>query len=234
MAILRRELLASFGHPLAYVALIVFIGLVALFTLWFDDVMVGGVASMRHPFRWMAGCLVVLAPAVTMRAVAEERRTGTLHVLATMPVTTTEIVLGKWLGAVTLVAVALGLTLTWPLALARLGDLDPGPVLAGYAGLLLAGAAMAAIGIAASAATDSQVVAFLVAASISGIPWLVGLALPLVPRELLPIVQYATFDYHFGNLAEGVVDSRSLVFFATVIGGGLRAAVHSLEVRRLT
>lgn len=233
-AVLRREWLAAFGHPLAYVALAIFLGLFALFTLWFDDVLVGGVASMRRPFRWLGALLVLVASSVTMRAIAEERRTGTLHVLATMPLTSTEIVLGKWLAAVALVATALGLTFTWPLALAWHGDLDPGPVVAGYCGLLAAGSAMAAIGIAASAFTDSQVSAFLVSASVSGIPWLVGLALPLVPRAALPVVQYATFDYHFGNLAEGVLDTRSVVFFFTVTMLALRIAVHHLEARRLT
>jgi ABC-2 type transport system permease protein len=233
-AILRREWLAAFGHPLAYVALGVFLGLFALFTLWFDDVLVGGVASMRAPFRWMIALLVLVASSVTMRSISEERRTGTLHVLATLPLTSTEIVVGKWLAAVSLVTAALALTATWPAALAWHGDLDPGPVLAGYAGVLAAGAVMAAIGIAASAATDSQVSAFLVSASVSGIPWLVGLALPLVPRAALPLVQYATFDYHFGNLAEGVLDSRSVAFFATVTLVALRIAVHRLEARRLS
>ncbi len=232
-AILRRELIGSFGQPIALVALAVFLGAVALFTLWFDDVFVGGVASMRRPFAWMSVCLAVFAPAVTMRAVADERRTGTLHVLATMPVTSFQIIVAKWLAAVILVAIALGLTLTWPLALAWFGDLDPGPVLAGYLGLFLAGSAMAAVGVAASSSTESQVSAFLLAVVATGLPWLVGYALPLVPRPWLGVVNYLTFEYHFANLAVGVLDSRSIVFFASVTALGLRFATHALEQRRL-
>lgn len=214
-------------------ALSAFAAVLAVLALWFDDVLAGRVASMRRPFFWISTAFLFFVPAITMRLLAEERRSGTLHLLSTLPLRPAEIVVGKWLAAVVMVAVALGLTLGYPVALAMLGPLDPGPVIGGYLGLLLLGAALAAVGVATSAATDNQVIAFLLALALSVGPWLVGQALPLVPAGWVPLVQLFTFEYHFANLARGVLDTRSLVFFGGVIAVGLRAAVLTLEHRRL-
>jgi ABC-2 type transport system permease protein len=233
VTIMQREVAGFFGHPLAYVVLGLFVGVLSLFVLGFDDVLLAGSASMRGPFRWMAACFVFLLPAVTMRLLAEERRTGSMLILGTLPLTAGEIVVGKWLAAVVLVACALGLTLPLPVVLASLGDLDWGPVAGGYLGLLLGGAAFAAIGTATSAVTESQVVAFLLAATACLLPAIAGSALSLVPASLVPIVEYMTFEYHFSNLARGVLDTRSLVFFGAVVAVALRVAVSVLEHRRL-
>lgn len=233
LVLARRELANTFGRPLAAVVLAVWIGLVAFLTLWLDDVLLAGVASLRRPAWWMAVCLLFLVPATTMRALADERRTGTWQVLGALPLTPTEHVLGKWLGAVGLVAVALALTLPWPVALATYGALDPGPAIASYVGLLLFGGALAAIGIAASAATDSQVVAFLVALAAGVVPFLVGQALPLLPAGLVPAAAALTFDAHFQALSRGVVDSRSILWAAAVTVVALRVAVHLVDRQRL-
>lgn len=233
LTVSRRELLGLFAHPLAYLALTAFVAVLAVLALWFDDLLAGQVASMRRPFFWISTSFLFFVPAVTMRMLAEERRSGTLHLLSTLPLRPSEIVVGKWLAAVVVVAVALGLTAGYPLALAALGPLDWGPVVGGYLGLLLLGSALAAVGLAASAATDNQVVAFLGALAVSLGPWLVGQALPLVPAAWVPVVQLFTFEYHFSNLARGVLDTRSLVFFGGVVAVSLRTAVLTLEHRRL-
>ena len=233
LAIAVRELSSAFGRPLAYAVLAVFVGVFALLTLWFDDLFLGGVASLRRPFFWLGTCLLFLVPATTMRLLAEERRTGTFAVLGSLPMPPTALVVGKWLGAVALVAVALLLTLPWPVAVAWYGDPDPGPIVGGYLGLLLGGAALAAVGVAASAATESQVVAFLLALAAGLVPWLVGHALPLVPAPIVGAVELFTFDHHFQNLARGVLDSRSVVFFGAVTAVALRLAVHLVERERL-
>ncbi len=233
-AIFRRELAGFFGHPLAYIVLTLFVSLLAVFSLGFEDVLAGRVASMRGPFFWTAACFLFLVPAVTMRLVAEERRTGSLELLGTLPLTSMEIVVGKWLAAVALVAMGLLLTVSWPIALAMLGDLDWGPVIGGYLGLLLLGSAFAAIGTFTSALTENQVVAFLLAFAACLLPWALGFFLSIVPGSLLPIVQYLTFEYHFTNLARGVVDSRSLVFYGGISVAGLQLAALVLEHRRLS
>ena len=233
-AIFRRELAGYFAHPLAYIVLALFVALLGVFSLGFNDILTSHVASMRVPFFWTAACFLFLAPAVTMRLIAEERRTGSLEMLTTLPVTVFQIIFGKWLAAVALVAVGLFLTLTYPVAIASLGDLDWGPVAGGYVGLLLMGASFAAIGIAASSLTENQVVAFLFALSICLLPWMVGFFLPMVPAEWVVWVQYLSFEYHFANLAKGVLDSRSIVFYVSVIAVALRIAMLSLEQRSLT
>ncbi|MBA2320367.1 MAG: hypothetical protein H0V89_04355 [Deltaproteobacteria bacterium] len=207
--------------------------LVGLLSLWLDDVLLGGVASMRGPFHWIAACLLLLAPAVTMRAVAEERRTGSLHLLSTLPLTPSAIVVGKWLAAVITLGLGLLATLPLPIALAALGPLDPGPVVGGYLGLLGLAAALSAVGIAASAATESQVLAFLLALGVSALPVVVGSALPLVPTAWVAPVAVLTFQFHVEHLARGVVDLRSMAFFAAISVIGLRVAVFVLERRRL-
>lgn len=233
-AIFRREFWSAFDAPLAYIAVSVFLVLVGGFSLFFQDLLAGGVASLRPVFFWSAVFYLLLIPAMTMRLFAEERRTGTLELLVTLPVTETEVVLGKYLAALALNVVALLLTATYPLTLATLGDLDLGAAFGGYLGLFLLGAAFTAIGTAASAFTGNQVVAFLVALLLGTIPFATGFALDQVPPGALPLVQYLSFDYHFNNLARGVLDTRNLVFYASVVLVFLQLAVFGLERRRLS
>lgn len=254
LAIARRELGAYFDSPLAYFVVPVYVVLVGGFALWFDDLFVAGSVSLRSVFFWSAVFLVLLVPAVTMRLFAEERRTGSLELLVTLPVTEPQLVVGKYLAAMAVVAVAVATTLPYAFALAWLGTpeagaegapprlvrlftesgLDPGPALCGYLGLLLLGSALAAIGTAASSLTSNQIVAFLGALVVSVFPYVTGFFLERVPAGLLPLVQYLSFDYHFNNLARGVIDTRNLVFWASVAAMALHVAVFSLERRRLS
>lgn len=234
LAIFRREFWGAFDAPLAYIAVTVFLVLVGGFTLFFQDLLTSGVATLRPMFFWCAVFYLLLIPAVTMRLLAEERRTGTLEILSTLPVTEAQIVLGKYLSALALMTVALALTATYPITLATLGDLDGGTVVGGYLGLFLLGAALTAIGTAASAYTGNQVVAFLVALLVSTIPFATGFALDKVPSAILPLVQVLSFDYHFNNLARGVVDSRDLIFYLGVVALFLQLAIYGLERRRLS
>lgn len=233
LAIFRRELTSYFDSPLAYIVVPAFLVLVGGFSLWFNDILAAGVASMRTVFFWSAVFYLLLIPAVTMRLFAEERRTGSLELLVTMPVTEAEMVLGKYLAALGLMTLALALTLTYPLTLASLGDLDWGPVMGGYLGMFLLGAAFCAIGTAASALTRNQIVAFLVALIVCLVPFATGFALAKVPPSILPLVQHLSFETHFNNLARGVIDTRNLVFYGSVIGLFLHLAIFALERRRL-
>ncbi len=234
LAIFKRELASYFDSPLAYIVIPAFLGLVGGFSLYFQDILGGGVASMRPVFFWSAVFFLLLIPAVTMRLFAEENRTGSIELLVTLPVTEGEMVLGKYLAALGLMTVALALTITYPLTLGSLGDLDIGPVIGGYLGLFLLGASFSAIGTAASALTSNQVVAFLVALIACLVPFATGYGLAQVPPDLLPVVQYLSFEYHFNNLARGVVDSRDLIYYLAVVALFLHIAVFALERRRLS
>ena len=234
LAIFRREFAGYFNSPLAAIVLPVFLLLVGVFSLYLNDIFDQGLATMRTVFFWTAMFLALLIPAVTMRLFAEEKRTGSLELLLTMPVTEAQAVLGKYLAAVLLIWLSLALTLTYPITLSRFGDLDWGPVLGGYLGLGLLGAAYTAIGTATSSWTSNQIVAFLLAMVLCLVPYTMGFFLSSVPGPLLPLVQYLSFDYHFDSLARGVVDSRNLVFYGSVIAGFLHMAVFALEQRRLS
>lgn len=233
VTIFRREFASYFDTPLAYIVISVFLVLVAAFSLWFQDIFALGVISLRVVYFWSAVFFLFLVPAVTMRLFAEEWRTGTLEVLLTQPIRYVHVVVGKYLAAVALVAVALLLTTGYAITLSFWGDLELGPVIGAYLGLLLLGAAWAAIGTAASAATSNQVVAFLVAFLICLVPFALGFFLHRVPSALIPVAQYLSFDYHFDNLARGVIDTRDLVFYGSVVVLGLAASAHLLEVNRL-
>ncbi len=234
LAIWQRELGSAFNGPLAAIAAPIFLLLVGVFSLWFNDIFATGLATMRVVFFWCAMFLSLLAPAVTMRLFAEERRTGSLELLMTLPVTEGQAVVGKYLAALSVVAIALALTASYPVTLARLGDLDWGPVIGGYLGLLLMAAAYTAIGTAASAATANQIAAFLVAMVLCLLPYAMGFFLSAVPVALLPLVQYLSFDHHFGGLSRGVIDTRDVVFYLSVTALALHVAVFLLQRRRLT
>jgi len=234
LAIAQREFASYFHSPLAYFVVPVFLGLVGIFSLYFQDIFATGIASMRVVFFWSAIFEVLLIPALTMRLFAEERRTGSIELLATLPVTEAQMVLGKYIAAMGLIGLSLLLTLTYPLTLSELTDLDIGPIIGGYLGLFLLASSFAAIGIAASAMTRNQVVAFLVALVFCMVPFAMGFALGRVPSDILPVVQYLAFDTHFKNLARGVIDSRDVVYYLSIVALFLHLAVFSLERRRLS
>ncbi len=232
-AIFKREVGSAFDSPLAYIVVPTFLGLVAVGTIWYEGIFDQGVVSLRRFFTWSALLFLLLVPALTMRLFAEEMRTGSLEMLVTLPITEAEVVLGKYLSTLALLALALLLTLSYPLTMASLGALDWGPVLGGYLGLLLMGAAFCAIGTAASAFTSNQVVAFLISFAVGGVPFTMGFFLHRVPATILPIVQHLSFDYHFGTMVGGVLDSRNLIFYGSVVALGLYLAGFALRHRRL-
>jgi ABC-2 type transport system permease protein len=234
IAIYRRELRAYFDGPLAYIIVPIFLGLVGVFCLYFQDVFAAGLVNMKTVFFWMAIFYLLLVPALTMKAFSEEMRTGSLEMLVTLPISEEEMVLGKYLASLSLVFVTLILSFSYPVSLHYLGDLDWGPVIGGYLGLGLLGAAFCAIGVAMSSITNSQVVAFLLSFTVGVLPFATGYALNTIPSSWLPVVQYMTFEYHFSNLAKGVIDSRNIIFYLSVIALFLHFSVQRLEARRLS
>ena len=167
-----------------------------------------------------------------MRLLAEEKKSGTLELLTTKPVRDVEIVLGKFLAAWTLLAATLAPTLIWLVTLMILGNPDLGPVVAGYIGLMLTGGVYIAIGIFASSLTENQIVAFLIGLVIVLAFFLADKVLLYVPGFLAPVVEYMGIDYHFSSIARGVIDSRDIVYFGSILGFALLMATASLERRK--
>jgi ABC-2 type transport system permease protein len=230
LTIAKREFRAYFNSPAAYIVICLFLLLMGFF-FWNPFFLVNR-ASVRNMYDLMVILLLPTAPALTMGLLAEEKRTGTIEILLTMPVKDTEVIVGKYLAALGLLAVLFACTLAYPLSVSTLGHLDWGPVLAGYLALLLEGGAMLALGVLASSWTDNQLIAFFTSGMICFAFWIVGRFLPFLPQSLASTVEWIGFDYHFQDIVRGVVDSRHVIYFLTVIGFSLALAFRSLESRR--
>jgi len=161
--------------------------------------------------------------------VSEELNIGSYEILLTMPVTFNDVILGKFLAAVTFVAAMLIPTFAYPFTVAALGQLDWGPVVGGYIGAVLLGAAFSAIGLFASALTRNQIIAFITAMAICFVLTLIDKMLFFLPRFLLGILSYLGADFHFQNISKGVIDSGDIIYFLSVCFLGLYAAHLALQ-----
>ena len=228
--IYRREIRSYFNSPVAYVVIVVFLAIVG----WYfsNNLFLMNTASMRIVFELVPLVFLFFVPAVTMRLLAEEKKSGTLELLTTKPVRDVEIVLGKFLAAWTLLAATLAPTLVYLVTLMVLGTPDLGPVVTGYLGLMLTGGVYIAIGLFASSLTENQIVAFLVAMVIILAFFLADKVLLYMPAAIAPAVEYLGIDYHFSNIARGVIDSRDVIYFGSVLGFALMTATASLERRK--
>jgi len=230
LTIAKREFRGYFNSPAAYIVVCLFLMLLGFF--FWSPFFLSNRASVRGMFDLMSVLLLPTAPAMTMGLLSEEKRTGTIEVLLTMPVRDSEVSMGKFLGALGLLSVLLVLTLVYPISVSTLGSLDWGPILTGYLALLLQGSAMLALGVLASSWTDNQLIAFFVAGMMCFALWVVSRFLPFIPQQAAAVVEWISFDYHFRNLVRGVIDTRNVIYFLSVIGLALAMAFRSLESRR--
>ena len=230
LTIAKREFIGYFNSPAAYIVICLFMILMGVF-FWNPFFLINR-ATVRGMFDMMSVLLLPTAPAMTMALLAEEKRTGTLEVLLTMPLKDSEVIVGKFLGALGLLTVLLLLTLPYPISVATLGQLDWGPVLAGYLAVFLQGAAMLAIGVLASSWTENQLIAFFSSAMICFALWIVSRFLPFVPQAVASPLEWLSFDYHYSSMLRGVIDSRDVIYFLSITGFSLALAFRSLESRR--
>jgi gliding motility-associated transport system permease protein len=227
--IARRELVSYFVSPVAYVFLVIFLLLTGFFTFTVGNFFERGEASLAAFFVWHPWLFLVLVPAVGMRLWSEERRAGTLELLLTMPVTTWQAILGKFLASWVFLAIALALTFPVVITVNVLGDPDNGVIAAGYLGSLLLAGAYLAITCMTSAMTRNQVVAFILAVVVCLFLILCGFnpVTDLLTRWASPafVDTVAAFSVitHFDGFQKGVIDTRDLFFFLSVIGFALFA-----------
>lgn len=232
LTIARREVSSYFDLPIAYVVLPAFLILSGLYVFVLQPFFLVGRATLRPFFEFAPFIFTLFVPAITMRLFAEERRSGNLEVLLTWPVGDLALVVGKFLGAFALLTLALALTLPFPLAVDAIGDLDWGPVIGGYLGLMLLGGAYLAIGLLVSALTHNQIIAFIGGFVVCFTLYVAGKALPLVPPALAPWLEAISFDRRFAGIARGVVDLRDVAFFVSAIVVGLGLCAEVLTARR--
>jgi ABC-2 type transport system permease protein len=230
LTIARREFKAYFNSPVAYIVITIFLALVGI--MFFVPFFAQDRVSMRDFFSLAPFLFVFFAPAITMRLIAEERRSGTIELLITMPVRDVEVILGKFFAALGLLLVALLLTLPYAFTIAQFGDLDWGPVIGGYVGLILLGSTFLAIGLMASSWTENQIVAFVIALFLSMVFLMFDRFLVFLPSWLSQWIEYLSFTAHFRNAARGVIDSRDVVFYLSFTLLCMFLAFRSLEARR--
>ena len=230
--IARRELGAYFNSPIAYVVVAVFLLLSAL--LFFSALFIQQQADLRELFDgfWTTLLVAIVGPAVTMRLLAEERSNDTLELLLTMPVTDWQVVLGKYLAALGLFAFAMAGMFVFAASVAMIGPLDKGPAFAGYLGLFLVAATYMAVGMMTSSFTKNQIVSFIGAVLICLMLWLIGKVVQVFPPVVQPLLDWLGMDRHIGNMARGVIDTRDLLYFGTLITSCLMVTQATLESRR--
>ena len=236
--ILKRELASYFATPVAYIFIIIFLMLAGVFTFYLGQFFERGQADLSAFFGFIPWLFIVLVPAVAMRLWSEERRSGTIELLMTLPITTFQIVLGKFLAAWFFVGLALALTFPLWLTTNYLGEPDNGVILAGYIGAWFMSGGFLAIGSCLSATTKNQIVAFILTLVVcfvlvvAGFPIVQDVFSSWAPLWLVDGVANISFLTHFNAISRGVIDLRDLVYFAVLIVAFLYATALVVDMKK--
>jgi ABC-2 type transport system permease protein len=239
-AIFKRELGSYFGTPIAYVFIVIFVFLTGIFTFKLANFFEAGQADLRAFFFWHPWLYLFLVPAVSMRLWSEERKSGTIELLFTLPVHPWEAILGKFFAAWVFITIALLCTFPMVFTVAFLGDPDYGVILASYLGSLCMAGAYLSIGACFSAMTKNQIVSFIltVVACLSliliGFPPFIKWMSGLLPAFIVEQIYSLSFASHFDAIQKGMFDLRDLLFFISLIFCGLYANFVILEEKRAT
>ncbi|MFN2284785.1 MAG: ABC transporter permease, partial [Anaerolineae bacterium] len=233
LTITRKELRGYFGSPMAIIFIAAFLVATLFSFFWVDTFFARGIADVRPLFRWMPVLMIFIAAALTMRQWSEEQRSGTLEILLTLPVSTTQLVIGKFLAVVALIGIALALTLFLPITVTILGNLDWGPVIGGYLAAILLAGAYAAIGLFVSSRTDNQIVALISTVLVCGAFYFVGSTgvTNFFGNEVGEILRAIGAGSRFESIQRGVIDLRDLLYYVTLAGIFLMLNVLSLKAQ---
>ncbi len=220
--IFKKEFKAYFVSPIAYIVISVFL----LVTGWFffSTFFIYSQADMRNFFNLLPFIFAFIVPAITMRLFSEELSVGSYEILLTMPVTFIDVVLGKFMASVVFIGVMLVPTLSYPVFISFLGQLDWGPVIGGYIGTLLLGATFSAVGLFSSSLTRNQIIAFIMGMAICFALTLVDRMLFFAPGSIVSFMEYLGANYHFQNISKGIIDSRDFLYFFSMSFIGLYCA----------
>ena len=229
-AVATRELRSYFLSPLAYVVIALFLVLAGyLFALILSN---GRQASLQGLVQNVSVLYLFIVPAISMRLLADEQRTGTVELLLTNPVQEWEIVTGKFLASIMLVLVMLGLTLLYPAFLFIFGSPDIGPIITGYLGIFLQAAAFLAVGLWASSLTQNQIVAAIIAFALLLILWLSDNLGQFLGGTVGSIVSYTSVINHFQSFPQGVIQSNDVIYYLTLVLAGIVLSTLALQSRR--
>ncbi len=215
--LIKKELLAYFNSPIAYIFIGVF--LVVGNWLFFKNFYIIGQANMRPYFDLLPWIFLFLSPAITMRLWAEEKKTGTIEFLLTLPLTDWQVVWAKFISALLFMMIALLFTITLPITVAYLGDLDLGPVIGGYVGAIFLAGAYLALGLFISSVTKNQIIAFIIGLVACFAAFIVGANFVLLtaPQSLVPLLSFLGLGSHYSNIAKGVIDTKDIIYYLSFI-----------------
>ncbi len=236
--LMRREFSGYFATPVAYVFIVIFLVMTGVFTFYLGNFYERGIADLDPFFRFHPWLYLFLVPAISMRLWAEERKSGTIELLLTLPLTLWQVVIAKFLAAWLFLGLALDLTVPVWLTVNYLGAPDNGAILAAYLGSWLMAGGFLAIGACMSALTRNQVVAFILsvvacfAFMLSGLPMIMNLFSGWAPQVVLDGIANLSFLAHFADISKGVIDLRDLVYFALVITFFLVSNMIVLELKK--
>ena len=234
-ALFRRELRSYFATPVAYVFIVIFLMLMGAFTFYLGGFYEQGQADLRSFFNFHPWLYLFLVPAISMRLWAEERKSGSVELLMTLPITPWQAVVGKFLAAWAFTGIALLLTFPIWITVNYLGDPDNGAIIAAYIGSQLMAGGFLAIGSCVSAFTRNQVIAFVISIVVcfgfllSGFPMVLDVFSGWAPQSIVDAIASLSFLTHFSNISRGVIDFRDLVYFGLLIGTFLYANTIVLQ-----
>ncbi len=239
LAVFKRELSGYFETPVAYVLIVVFLLLSGIFTFYVGQFYESGQADLQSFFIWQIWLYLFLIPAVSMRLWAEEKKSGTVELLMTLPITTLEAVLGKYFAAWCFSSITLLLTFPIWLTVSYLGDPDNGIIFLSYVGSIIMAGAFLAIGSCVSAMTKNQVISFVVSVTVCFLFIVSGLSMMLdfftslgFPQIIVSTVSSFSFLTNFGDITKGLLSLKNFVFFSSLIVFWLFLNVVILETKR--
>ncbi|HMM66663.1 MAG TPA: ABC transporter permease subunit [Dokdonella sp.] len=236
--VFRRELRSYFATPVAYVFIVIFLVLSSAFTFYLGGFYERGQADLLPFFNFLPWLYLFLVPAVSMRLWSEERKSGTIELLLTLPITMWQAVMGKFLAAWSFIGIALALTFPLWITVNYLGNPDNGVIIASYLGALLMAGAFLAIGSCISAATRNQVVAFILTVVacfvlvMAGFPLVLDAFRAWAPQGLVDAIAGLSFLTHFASISKGVIDLRDLLYFVLMIGFWLYASAIVIDLKK--
>jgi ABC-2 type transport system permease protein len=238
VAVMKRELASYFATPIAYVFIVIFLVLASVFTFYLGNFYERGQADLAAFFTFHPWLFLFLVPALSMRLWAEERKSGSIELLMTLPLEVWQAVVGKFLAAWIFTGIAIALTFPLWITVNYLGEPDNGVILAAYIGSFLMAGGFLAVGSCISATTKNQVIAFILSVVACFLLLLAGFELVLnffsgwTPQAVLDAIASLSFLTHFTNISKGVIDVRDLVYFALLIGVCLYANTIVLHLKK--
>lgn len=232
ITIFKKEFRTFFISPIAYIFIMVY--LVVTNFLFFQSFFLINQADMRSYFSLLPWIFLLFIPAITMRSWAEEKKVKTLELLLTWPLSDFQVVFGKFLASFSFLAITILLSISVPITVAALGSPDMGPIIGGYIGALLMGAAYLAIGLWISSFTENQIVAFILGVVITFALFIVGnpFVTMAAPSLLVPVLNFIGLGNHFESIERGVIDTRDILYYFSVIGFFLFLNTQTLGSRK--